>query len=405
MTSWPPIGVLNIGIAPRKNGGVGWRKRFKRRSYDQYSFGEPSSDPSFDGSQQSDESAVLVDVLANNFNLSLELRSDLHSFLEVVQLLPPTQLKMALIQQATALSNQQLLIEQKMLCSKIEALATKIYKSLSDNLTITKDQMSEITAACKVAAFSGRRFTFSNEDFKSEVIPYLEKHASTNGLAIVFADKTRAHHKLLVAKVGLAASNTKTWLRRIIVRSLPDPGRENPGMSVTALATLLYKKCLGGGTSENVKPQHAIWCMIIRSIVRNHADLQFVISTDTADNDDNDSVPAAPATIPAKRNHQGSVVNQSSDGKKIETFWFQTTAHWSALNKKHGSTDLQCEGWTRYLNNCVAEELALFPTDPLALIVGNKSASTASPPVSMPARLSGALREGGMASTRQPLTP
>jgi hypothetical protein len=120
-------------------------------------FCAPSSDPPSDRSQQSDDPTVLVDLLANNYNLSLDLRSDLHSVLaydflssyilplnlssQIVRSLPPTQLKMALIQQATTLSNQQLLIETKALCSTIHDVATKIYKSLSDNAQITKHQM------------------------------------------------------------------------------------------------------------------------------------------------------------------------------------------------------------------------------------------------------------------------
>lgn len=60
---------------------------------------------------------------------------------QIVRSLPPTQLKMALIQQATILSNQQLLIETKALCSTVHDVATKIYKSLSDNAQITKHQM------------------------------------------------------------------------------------------------------------------------------------------------------------------------------------------------------------------------------------------------------------------------
>ncbi|KAJ7363897.1 hypothetical protein DFH08DRAFT_949532 [Mycena albidolilacea] len=385
-----------------QNGG-----RHAHQTYDQYDYAEPSSDPPSDGSQQSDDPAVLVDLLANNYNLSLDLRSDLHSFLDIVHSLPPMQLRMALIQQATTLSNQQLLIETKALCSTIHEVATKIYKSLSDNAQITKHQMSEITAACKVLFYTGRRFNFSNEDFKADVIPYLEKHADTNGLAIIFADKTRAHHKLLVAKVGLAASNTKTWLRRIVVGSLSDNEKQTPGMSVTALATYLYKKCLGGGTSENVKPQHAIWCAILRSILRNNADLRFVISTDNTCNDDDEEVefPTVPSTVPAKRSRTGAVIAQNTDGKRIEHFWRQITVIWTALNKKHGSTDLQCEGWTNYINCCVAEELTLFPNDRLALIVGNKNAvaASATPAPASFGRLSGALREGGT-SSRQPLT-
>ncbi|KAJ6554596.1 hypothetical protein B0H19DRAFT_151426 [Mycena capillaripes] len=82
------------------------------RSYEDYGFEERSSDPHSDGSHTadlSDDSSVLVDLLANNYKLDIELRNDLHSFLDVVQSLPPVQLKMAIILQATALCNQQVI--------------------------------------------------------------------------------------------------------------------------------------------------------------------------------------------------------------------------------------------------------------------------------------------------------
>ncbi|KAF7349989.1 hypothetical protein MVEN_01300200 [Mycena venus] len=337
---------------------------------------EPSSDPHSDDSQntiQGDELTVFFYLLANNYKLDIELRSDLHSFLDVARSLPPLQLKIALIQQATALSNQQVLLETKAICSTVHEVVSKVYKSLSDNLKITKEQMSEITAACKTH-FTGRRFEFSNDDFKVDVIPYLEQHADTNGLAMIFEDKTQAHHKLLVGKVGLAASNTKTWLRRTLVNFLPDPKKNNRGVSVTTLATYLSNKCLGD--SKHVRAKHAIWLIIIRFFIRHNEDLRFIVSTDNAAVDDDElEFPTSISMVPAKRAHTGAVVAQNSDGKRIEHFWRQIT---------------------------------LFPTDRLALIVGDKSpsataAATATASSSTGGRLSGALREG--ASARQPLTP
>ncbi|KAF8144691.1 hypothetical protein K438DRAFT_2010409 [Mycena galopus ATCC 62051] len=351
------------------------------------------------------ELTVFADLLAHNYKLDIELRSDLHSFLDVARALPPLQLKVALIQQATALSNQQTLLETQSLCSTIHEVATKIYKSLSDNARITKEQMSEITAACKVVFYTGRRFEFSNEDFKAEVVPYLEKHTDANGLSMIFEDKTRAHHKLLIAKVGLAASNTKTWLRRTLVNSLPAVEKNNQGISVTELATSLSRKCLGD--AKHVRPKHAIWVVIIRYFIRQHAELRFVVSSDNNDtNDDELEFPIGISTVPAKRNHTGAVVSQNSDGKRIEHFWRQITQLWKARNKMYGSSDLQCDGWSNFIGDCVKEELVLFPSDRLSLVVGDKSAAAAaltgaaSSPVG--GRLSGALREGA-AGSRRPL--
>ncbi|KAJ6525774.1 hypothetical protein B0H19DRAFT_1198978, partial [Mycena capillaripes] len=340
---------------------------------------------------QADDLTVFVDLLANNYKLDIELRNDLHSFLDVARSIPPVDLKLALIQQATALSNQQMLLDTQSLCSTI-------HESLSDNARITKEQMSEITAACKAI--------FYTDDFKAEVVPYLEKHSDTNGLSVIFGDKTRAYHKLLVAKVGLAASNTKTWLRRTLVNSVPATEMNNRGISVTELATLLSKKCLGDTT--HVRPKHAIWVVIIRYFIRHHPDLRFVVSSDNSDtNDDELEFPLGISTVPAKRSHNGAIVAHHSDGKKIEHFWRQITQLWKACNKQYGSSDLQCEGWSNFISDCVKEELLLFPSDRLTLIMGEKSAAAAAASATsslVGGRLSGALREGAVGS-RQPLTP
>lgn len=53
--------------------------------YGDYHYEEHSSDPHFD--DRSDDPAVFVDLLANNFHLDVDLRSDLHSFLDVSRIL------------------------------------------------------------------------------------------------------------------------------------------------------------------------------------------------------------------------------------------------------------------------------------------------------------------------------
>ncbi|KAJ7113566.1 hypothetical protein C8R44DRAFT_930247 [Mycena epipterygia] len=354
---------------------------------------ERSSDPHFD--DRSDDPAVFFDLLANNFHLDVDLRSDLHSFLNVARSLPPLQLRVALVQQTTMLSNQQVLLETKNLCATVQELASKIYKSLSANAKITKEQMVEITAACKAQFFTRRRFEFSNYDFRADVIPYLEKHADTNGLTMIFEDKTKAHHKLLVAKVGIAASNTKTWIRRT-------PSR---GLSVSILATYLAKKCLGD--SNRVKPQHAIWLIIIRFFIHHNKDLRLIISSDSAAVDDDKlEFPIGISTVPAKRTNNGVIITQDSDGKRIEAFWRQITVLLKARNKLYKSTDLQSEaGRSAFINECVREELQLFPSDPLTSIVGDKNASIVTTP---PATSAGASTSNGgrlSGALRRPLTP
>ncbi|KAJ7780684.1 hypothetical protein DFH07DRAFT_949911 [Mycena maculata] len=358
------------------------------RTYDEFGNPEPSSDDGPRATTPSEDPAVLVDLLANNYDLTIEYRSDLHSFLEVARGLPPKELKIVLIQQATTLANQQHLIETKAICSMINETVTKVSASLSVNARITKEQISEIGAACKVVFYSGRCYNFSNEDLKAEVIPYLEKHSAVNGLEILF--KTKTNHKLLTASVGRVLSYTKTWLRRTFITSIPDAAKNNCGLSVTALTTLLAKKCLLG--SENAKAKHAIWVLIVRSFIRNNTNLRVVLGLDASDDDDDDEFSAAvsadpPPTVPAKRNHAGTPI----------------TVLWMERNQKY-TPDLQSPGWTEYINACLKKELTLFPSDPLALIVGNKSSGGTAPAAAASAMgcLSGVL---GGTGPRQPMTP
>ncbi|KAJ6540439.1 hypothetical protein B0H19DRAFT_1077844 [Mycena capillaripes] len=77
-----------------------------------------------------------------------------------------------------------------------------------------------------------------------------------------------------------------------------------------------------------------------------------------------------------------------------------------ACSKQYGLSDLQCEGWSNFISDCVKEELRLFLSDLLTLIKGEKSVATAAAAASATSslvcsRLPGALREGA-AGSRQP---
>ncbi|KAJ6620970.1 hypothetical protein B0H10DRAFT_1945612 [Mycena sp. CBHHK59/15] len=75
--------------------------------------------------------------------------------------LPEVQLKIALVQQATALQTLQLLSEVKQICGSFRA---------TTNIVFTKDQQAEVTAACKLQIFDGRRIEFDNEAIKADVM-------------------------------------------------------------------------------------------------------------------------------------------------------------------------------------------------------------------------------------------
>ncbi|KAJ6583340.1 hypothetical protein B0H10DRAFT_884328 [Mycena sp. CBHHK59/15] len=169
--------------------------------------------------------ALLVDHLANNYNLEDIYRDDLHSFLsatdllpihfllvltlqQIVQPLPEVQLKIALVQQATALQTQQMLSEVKQICVSFRGTMTDIQNLISQNIVFTKDQQAEVTAACKLQIFDGRQIEFDNNAIKADIM-------ESNGLNSFFEETTnRARYKAISKLVGRQASYAKTFVRR-----------------------------------------------------------------------------------------------------------------------------------------------------------------------------------------------
>ncbi|KAJ7856375.1 hypothetical protein B0H14DRAFT_2578887 [Mycena olivaceomarginata] len=241
----------------------------------------------------------------------------------------------------------------------------------------------------RVVFFSGRLTDFDNEVLKPEVISYLKKNMRTNGFNLFFEDKSQAHNKVMALHVGRFMSNVKTFFRRTLLKSIPDP--TNSGTSLTSLTTSLAKKCFGG--AENAKPKHAIWCLITRDFIRSDPELRATPADGNDDNDDNDDeLPAA--LLPAKRTHSGTVKIQTSDGKLIAAFWDRVAKLWKQKTKKFGTADLKSEPWTAYINSCVASEKAMFPTDALTLVVRSGGVTAPTATASSTNRLSGLSQHG-----------
>ncbi|KAJ7758593.1 hypothetical protein B0H14DRAFT_3598049 [Mycena olivaceomarginata] len=331
---------------------------------------DPSSDDTYIGSQE-DDPALFVDHLANSYHLNPESRGELHAFFTIARNLPPTQLKIHLIQHASMLQNHQLLIDIKTLCASTKDTTDTVLKSLSTSTQLGSAQTAEIQAACKVLCYNGRRTDFDNDALKRDVIPHLKKNMATNGLSVFINSENRPLRSSWAPPLARPCPYAKTYLRRSIDKSLPSGS--NRGTGVTELATELAKKCLG--SSDKAQAKHAIWCLIIRSFVRAHPGLRMKASRNEAD-DDAENFPAPANLLPQKRSHTGLTKASTSDGKLLEAFWREMAGIWGEKNTQYG-TDLKSEGWTAYINECVQKERMLHPDDPLALIVGEAGAAAA----------------------------
>ncbi|KAJ7127458.1 hypothetical protein C8R43DRAFT_1028067 [Mycena crocata] len=333
-----------------------------------------SDDDDSQSASQWDDPTLLVDHLANNYGLDNGHRDELHAFLDVARPLPPLQLKISLFQQVATLQNHQVLDELRALCTAIQEGIVAVKNSLSINPVLNKDQHAEINSACRAQFFTGRRVEFDNETIKAAVVPSLRKNKGTNGMALFFEGNNLMLIRLINTAVGRACSYTKTFLRRILAQSISD-GNENPGIGVTALTTSLAKKCLGG--SENARAKHAIWCLIIRALIRGDKTLRMAANTDAGDDEDDDDFPAA-ISVPAKRTSSGTTKAHLPDKKIVTAFWHRVQTLFADKNRVFG-TDLQSPGWTDYINQCIVQEKVMYPSDPLTLIVGTAAVITATP--------------------------
>ncbi|KAJ7020785.1 hypothetical protein C8F04DRAFT_1274542 [Mycena alexandri] len=323
----------------------------------------------------SDDLRLLVDHLANNYNLTPDARVELLVFYDLVQPMPEAALKVALINHAALLHNTQVLDETKVLCSSVKDTVDAVLRATTQHVQLNKNQRAEITAACKSTFFSGRRYEFDNNTMKTE--PYLKKHGATNGLEIAFQESNKPLLFEVKGYTGRALSSIKSAIRRTIVNSLPSKNLR--GIGVTALTTNLAKTCLGG--SENAKGKHAMWCLIVRAFVRESPELELLCHSplyangDDDDNDDDDNNDddddTAELTIPAKRTSSGTT-KYRSEGKVLEAFWRTITKLWKSNNKSWGS-DLKSQGWNDFITAAIKAEQIKFPKDSLALVIGNES--------------------------------
>ncbi|KAJ7207738.1 hypothetical protein C8J57DRAFT_1258028 [Mycena rebaudengoi] len=316
-----------------------------------YSDSRSDEDTDFPRGSNSDEDRVLfVDKLANTYGLGDSYRDELHSFLQLAWLLPQVQLTVALIQQATTLQTQQYIRQLIDTCTTFKGSTDGLKSALMQAPQSMKDHTSVLNAACKLKMFDGLRIDFDNDAIKSDVLLYLKQRQDSNGLTGFFEEGS-PRNKLLKQSLGRSASYAKSSVRQHIIDSMV----KNP-TDLTALTSLLARKCIG--SADNAKPQHAIWCAIIRAVLRDNPELLKDIDKETR-----------AAALKRKRNAPDTENNDTNatEEKKANDFWGRVSTFWNKKNAEWGP-DLKSAGWMQHINKIITEERALYPNDPLPLI-------------------------------------
>ncbi|KAJ7478789.1 hypothetical protein B0H11DRAFT_2027584 [Mycena galericulata] len=309
-----------------------------------------------------EESTNFADAIANNFKLDPENRTDLHSFLELGSDLPFAPLKIAVVQHATALQTQQMVREALTMCGTIQ----KVVKSIEEKYaaSFTPDQTFEMRSACRFVLFDHTRVNFDNDTIIKAATAHLKKHKNTNGFKDVFSASSKGREKALVKAICDQASYSKSVVCHAILASMPrnNNGTKKTatpdGTGLTALVTTLAKKCTG--LSENVTTQEAIWCAILRHMVRENPRLAKL-----GDSDEPQEVPRPP-----KRTRDGAAKNgTAAEGNDF----------FSIIEGK----------FLKFIDRIIGRERRLWPSDPLPLIPQTQGLPRAQPSSSGSSRATG----------------
>ncbi|KAJ6569930.1 hypothetical protein B0H10DRAFT_2238100 [Mycena sp. CBHHK59/15] len=200
------------------------------------------------------EPADFADSLCNTLGLNAKLRSDLHMFLKLLKDLSRSQTIPMIYQMATNFYTQQLILNSHTDYTAIAEVLNKVKIALAQNLDLTKEQRTEVTAACKLIMWDPKRTDYDNDAIRLDVTAHLKKHQGSNGFKPIFDSKGQARIKALNQFIGLQASYAKSLFRAHIKESL--------GKCVTLATTSGMRKLVG--STENITPVHAMRMVILQ---------------------------------------------------------------------------------------------------------------------------------------------
>ncbi|KAJ6550890.1 hypothetical protein B0H10DRAFT_1968721 [Mycena sp. CBHHK59/15] len=159
------------------------------------------------------EPADFADSLCNTLGLNAKLRSDLHMFLKLLKDLSRSQTIPMIYQMATNFYTQQLILNSHTDYTAIAEVLNGVKIALAQNLDLTKEQRTEVTAACKLIMWDPKRTDYDNDAIRLDVTAHLKKHQGSNGFKPIFDSKGQARIKALNQFIGLQASYAKSLFR------------------------------------------------------------------------------------------------------------------------------------------------------------------------------------------------
>ncbi|THG98584.1 hypothetical protein EW026_g3619 [Hermanssonia centrifuga] len=267
--------------------------------------------------------------------------------------MPPAHWRVAIYHQGHVYETRQILEELRIEQATLKAQIEDMKGNMSKHLVLTQEQKDEVTAVCKCMVFEPTR---SNYDISAEVVATLRSNKDNNGLKGIF--KSPAHVKILTSYVRRQSSYARNHYRKHLKESIAD-GKKKCGISKCVREA--GKKLLEGVGKGDVTAAHALRIAILRHFIRNHPHLMDYADEDEPDENEVTSGPESSMNTMKKRKRAGG---RAPDG---QDFWGLVTKFIEGKNNAWG-VNLKSEGWSSYINQCLAEEHRLFPDDKIPLI-------------------------------------
>ncbi|KAJ7468924.1 hypothetical protein B0H11DRAFT_2045319 [Mycena galericulata] len=306
----------------------------------------PFDSGSIDFLSQLDVSQLDPSAFADHISTSLSLtpkhRSDLHTFVKLVDNLSRSHSIPMIYSLATNFYTQQLILDSRTDYAAISEILNEVKNALAQNLDLTKEQKAEVTAACKSKVWDPKRSDFDNDAIRVDVLAHLKKHQANNGFKPLFDSKNQARTKSLQQFIGLQASYAKSHFRTHIKDSLP--------MCATMATTAGMRKMVG--STENISPLHAMRMLILRDFARNNKEL--------LGKDEQTSNKRA-------RVGDSDTIRKGTRGTDADSWWPSFTTFLEAKNKEH-TVDLKSPGWSGHIGQIVVYEHRAFPNDTIPLV-------------------------------------
>ncbi|KAJ6567883.1 hypothetical protein B0H10DRAFT_1043329 [Mycena sp. CBHHK59/15] len=144
------------------------------------------------------EPADFADSLCNTLGLNAKFRSDLHMFLKLLKDLSRSQTIPMIYQMVTNFYTQQLILNSHTDYTAIAEVLNEVKIALAQNLDLTKEQRTEVTAACKLIMWDPKRTDYDNDAIRLDVTAHLKKHQFRTPLGV--------HAVIIPSSLGLSTS-------------------------------------------------------------------------------------------------------------------------------------------------------------------------------------------------------